>query len=434
MDLLWLVLIIYIDNLIVHTKTFQGHMEALRLVMDRCIELNLKLNLSKCFFLKEEIKALGFVFSGEGVKPDPSKCEMIRAMPMPETKQEAQRFLGMLNWYREFMPYLAHWAAPLYEATGGDGKFTVTPELIQSYEKCRDLIHKDVMNTHFRDNKETHMYFDASKRAICVILVQDGKIVACYSRALNTAERKYCPMELELLAIKYGCKKLRKYLYGRTVFVHTDHKPLLGLFNKNGKKEIMNNRVQGMLLDLAEFDIVILYIEGKKNVLADLGSRNVPRDDDESMVLLVLAAGDHEQLNRMESKKHGNDILVKVRGIWKQYVPEKERRALMWIVHTPKHGGYSEMYSELGDFHWRGKEDDIRSFLTQCTCTKEKNDPASRFKLFKFGSLKAQNPMDILCVDVYEYADKQYLTMMDLASDFKECYPMKNKSGPEPKT
>ena len=99
MDLLWLVLIIYIDNLIVHTKTFQGHMEALRLVMDRCIELNLKLNLSKCFFLKEEIKALGFVFSGEGVKPDPSKCEMIRAMRMLKTKQEAQRFWGMLNWY-----------------------------------------------------------------------------------------------------------------------------------------------------------------------------------------------------------------------------------------------------------------------------------------------------------------------------------------------
>ena len=76
----------------------------------------------------------------------------------------------------------------------------------------------------------------------------------------------------------------------------------------------------------------------------------------------------------------------------------------MWKVHTPKHGGYSEMYSELGDFHWRGKEDDIRSFLTQCTCTKEKNDPASRFKLFKFGSLKAQNPMNILCIDVYEWS------------------------------
>ena len=86
-----------------------------------------------------------------------------------------------------------------------------------------------------------------------------------------------------------------------------------------------------MLLDLAEFDIVILYIEGKKNVLADLGSRNVPRDDDESMVLLVLAAGDHEQSNKMESKKHGNDILVKIKGIWKQYVPEKER-SILWFI------------------------------------------------------------------------------------------------------
>ena len=56
------------------------------------------LNVSKCFFLQEEIKTLGYVFSAEGIKPDPKKCEMIWKVPMPESKDEALRFLLMLNW------------------------------------------------------------------------------------------------------------------------------------------------------------------------------------------------------------------------------------------------------------------------------------------------------------------------------------------------
>ena len=187
------------------------------MVLDKCLELNLKLNMNKCYFLKEEIKTLGFIISGEGVKPDPKKCEMIKEMPLPETKEEAQRFLGMLNWYREFMPYLAHWAAPLYEATAGDGKFVVTPEVVMSYERCRELIHEDIMNIHFDEDKKVLLYFDASKRALCVILVQDGRIVTYYSRALNQAEKKYHPLEIEMLAIRFGCKKLMRYLYGKEV-------------------------------------------------------------------------------------------------------------------------------------------------------------------------------------------------------------------------
>lgn len=111
------------------------------------------------------------------------------------------------------MPYLAHWAAPMYEATAREGKYVVTPEIITSLEKCKDLIHEDILHTHFDEDKDVLMYFDASKRAICVILVQDSKIVACYSRALTVAEKKYHPLEMEMLAIKFGCLKMRRYLY-----------------------------------------------------------------------------------------------------------------------------------------------------------------------------------------------------------------------------
>ena len=69
-----------------------------------------------------------------------------------------------------------------------------------------------------------------------------------------------------MLAIRFGCKKLRRYLYGKEVTVFTDHTPFLGLFRKNGKHEIENSRVQNYLLDVAEFNLKPQSIEGKRNV------------------------------------------------------------------------------------------------------------------------------------------------------------------------
>ena len=79
----------------------------------------------------------------------------------------------------------------------------------------------------------------------------------------------------------------------------------------------------------------------------------------------------------------------------------------MWVVHAPKRGGYSEMLNGLEEFHLGRKDFEIYGFLTRCTCVTEKNEPASRFKLFKFGSLVATTPTEILRVDVYDFEDKQ---------------------------
>lgn len=117
----------------------------------------------------------------------------------------------------------------------------------------------------------------------------------------------------------------------------------------------MNVRVQNFLLDVAEFDLDPFHIEGKKNVIADLGSRHIPAQEDDNMLFLVFCSEDHVQLERFKTRTQGKDVYVKVRAKWKQYVPIKERRDLMWAMHIPKHGAYNEMMSALEEYHWGGE-------------------------------------------------------------------------------
>ena len=117
----------------------------------------------------------------------------------------------------------AHLSAQLYEA-GSNEKLMFTPKLIQSCEECGNLIHKDIMNTRFRDYEETRLYFDTSKateRTLCVILVQDSKLDACYKRFLITFSLEKTARswknEIEVLKSFPRCKRFLKHTSRITV-------------------------------------------------------------------------------------------------------------------------------------------------------------------------------------------------------------------------
>ena len=118
----------------------------------------------------------------------------------------------------------AYLSAQLYEDAGSDGKFIFIPKLIQSCEECGNLIHKDIMNTRFRDYEETRLYFDTSKateRTLCVILVQDSKLDACYKRFLITFSLEKTARswknEIEVLKSFPRCKRFLKHTSRITV-------------------------------------------------------------------------------------------------------------------------------------------------------------------------------------------------------------------------
>ena len=108
----------YIDDIVIATGTIEDHMDRLREVFLCLREAGFKMRVSKCDFMKSEIKYLGRVVSAVGIKPDPKAVTKLRDWDIPRTKTELQSFLGFANYYPDFIPWHAKLVAPLHAMTG----------------------------------------------------------------------------------------------------------------------------------------------------------------------------------------------------------------------------------------------------------------------------------------------------------------------------
>ena len=105
-------LLIYVDNMLVHTLTRRAHLEALRTLFERCKCIHIHIRKEKCSFLQQSIKTMGFVVEHNVIKPDPVKIDMLTKARAPASVQELQSFLGLVQFYRNMLPHLAHVAYP----------------------------------------------------------------------------------------------------------------------------------------------------------------------------------------------------------------------------------------------------------------------------------------------------------------------------------
>ena len=103
------------------------------------------------------------------------------------------------------------------------------------------------------------------------MLLQDSKPVCYASRALVDTETRYALIETEMKAVVFACHKFHQYIYGRSVIVETDHKPLQAISTKPLSQVLL--RLQKMILNVRGYDVEIRYIPGRKQVLADTLSR-----------------------------------------------------------------------------------------------------------------------------------------------------------------
>ena len=108
---------IYIDDIIIFSKSVEDHLVHLEEVFRRLREANVKLNPKKCSFVKQEVEYLGHVVSPEGIKPNPDKICVVRDFPVPKNVKELRTFMGLANYYRRFVKGFAHIAGPLNALT-----------------------------------------------------------------------------------------------------------------------------------------------------------------------------------------------------------------------------------------------------------------------------------------------------------------------------
>src|SRR6185436_5457913 len=127
-DVTWKFVLVYMDDIIIYSRTLTEHYYHLERVFQLLLDAGLKLNPDKCDFFKKQILFLGHLVSGEGIKPNPVLVDKIKSCPAPKTKRQVRSFLGLASYYRRFIQNFSKIAKPLYELTKQDKDFCWSDE------------------------------------------------------------------------------------------------------------------------------------------------------------------------------------------------------------------------------------------------------------------------------------------------------------------
>ena len=283
-------LLLYLDDIVIFSSSFDQHLQRLDMVLTRLKEHNLKLKLQKCHFFQPEVKYLGHVISASGVATDPSKISAVAEWARPTTCTELQSFLGFASYYRRFVAGFAKYAAPLHRLVGemggtkkkrktlGKGSLSDrwSEECETAFQTLKELLVGAPVLGYADFTKPFVLEIDASHAGLGAVLSQDyeGKRrpIAFASRGLRPTERNmsnYSSRKLEFLALRWAVThKFREYLLGNKFLVFTDNNPLSYLQSaKLGAVE------QRWASELAVFDFEIKYRPGPANRNADALSR-----------------------------------------------------------------------------------------------------------------------------------------------------------------
>ena len=282
-------LFVYLDDIVIYSRSLREHEIKLTRLMKRLREAKLMLQPDKCEFLRHEVIYLGHIIDEHGVKPDPKNIEAVENFPRPKTPKNIKQFLGLIGYYRRFIPEFSRKSKPLTNLLKKTTKFIWDKEEEEAFQILKKaLISKPILQ--YPDfSQPFKVTTDASGYAIGGVLSQeftgDDLPIAYASRLLNTAEQNYSTIEKECLAIIYCVTHFRPYLYGRKFKIETDHKPLVWM---NSIKD-PNSRIWKWKLKLSDYEFEINYKKGKSNLNADALSRNPPE------VCLPIRAREEEE-------------------------------------------------------------------------------------------------------------------------------------------
>lgn len=267
----WQYCLVYIDDILIFSDTFEHHLEAIEAVFQKLIEHNFKVKPGKCAILKREVKFLGHLVSRQGIKPNPAKVAAVADLPVPKTEKEVRSFLGLTGYFRRFVKDYARIARPLYGEI--DEEKGLTMEQREAFLVLRSALTNAPVLAHPRPNDPFIIETDASEFGLGAVLLQedDGgnlRPVEYASRLIRPHERKWPIREKEALAIVWACGVFKLWLTQQEFEIRTDHQSLQWL----NKSE--NVRLQRWALELMQYQYRIVYKKGAHNEAADFCSRS----------------------------------------------------------------------------------------------------------------------------------------------------------------
>lgn len=467
----WICCLIYLDDLIVFSSSFDQHLKDLNECLLRLEKVNVCLNPKKCRIFEKNLIYLGHQVSSDGIQPDPNKLKAIDQMPVPKNKTEMKSFLGLCGYYRKFIRNFSTIAFPLNQLTHDNIKFIWTNGHQNAFNSLKQQLCAKPLLKHPNFDYPFIVQTDASDYGLGAVLCQrinnDEFVTQYASRTLQIPERKWCTREKEALAIVWACHVFRPYLIGYQFVVETDHQSLKWLMEAKNPPRLVR-----WALQLSEYDFVIKHRKGSANSNADALSR-LPTsaisydivDDFEDKLFVLKTFSEIESMAKEQKQdpalrvlfnalKHSNanqrildrymiidDVLYrKIEDKYLVVIPKHLQMKIMQDYHNSNlaaHPGRDKMFDVLKQrVYWEGMYVDIRNYVRACIpCAKRKPpQPKSHGYL---EPVVSKYPFDTVSIDIVGPFKKlpngnhYVLVCVDLFTNWIEACPLKTLEAAE---
>ena len=255
---------VYLDDILIFSNNELDHLHHIEEIFNRFEHFGLKMKKEKCDFFKKHIQYLGHLIAEEGFTPLPEKLESIRNMPRPKTPKEVKQFLGLIAYYRKFMPRFWDLVRSLTNLKRHDAEFIWMEKCDKAFKHLKELLMEHPILRYNDPNRSYTVFTDASGIGWAGVLMQEfednkGKRKhhpICYvSRQFRGSQQNWAALTKEAYAIymdaevviKCDCLPLKKFL----------------------QKQTLKAKVNKWAVELEQFNLKLEWIQGIKNTIAD---------------------------------------------------------------------------------------------------------------------------------------------------------------------
>ena len=378
----------YIDDLLIASNSEAEHLLHLDILFSRLSDHGIVIHPTKCIFGQSHIDFLGHHVSPQGISPLSTRVKAIKDFPPPTSLKKLREFLGLINFYRRFVPRCAQLIQPLTDLLSSKSTkepFQLTVDSLSAFSEIKTALSQATLLVHPSPVAACSVVVDASNVAVGAVLQQflNGawQPISFFSKRLQPAEAKYSTFGRELLSVYLAIKHFRYFLEGRAFHVMTDHKPLLHALSSSSDR--YSPREIRHLDFISQFTSDIRHVKGHQNVVADALSRielnsllNIPTLD---FVTLSAAQQQDSEFQHIQSNTSlnlkefplpadsGTIICDISTGTPRPYVPVCYRRLVFNHLHSLAHPGIRATQRLIRQHYiWPSINKDIRNWTRSC--------------------------------------------------------------------
>lgn len=481
---------IWVDDIVIFSDgSAEDHADKVNQVLQRLTDHKLRINPAKCHFGYSRILMLGHMLSGAERSIDPLKVTQTLEWVPPTSAKTMQRFLGFVNYVRDYVPLHSQLTRPLSKLANLPAKdrFVLAGKELHHFNALVEVINSAPVLSTPNPNLPMCVATDASQTGLGAVLYQEvpgqkkPNYIAFASASLDGAQRNYPATKRELLAIVFALSKFHDHLIGRRFDLYTDHKALTALFTKRNLSYVMANWLDVLLrYDFAVHHrpgVDMLLPDHLSRIYSDLANATTSRPANHSVtpavliahskilappfktsaeqIDMIISAGKNsrlmsstELLARQPAPPPPNlsideitafpeqelALLIRERFLKETITDPDEQLALLRRHHATGHFGAEALYRTVwhSGHYWPSLRRQCQDVVHQCNSCLSYNVGKSGFNPAR--SLRTDNPWDHIAVDSIVKLPKStngyryVIVVVDLATRFVVCKPQKTVS------